>query len=304
MQWSQIKTLFIISFLILDIYLLGQFFEKQNQANVEILEQQSSTIEQMLEEDIKVPELPEEVENEPFIAVSQKTFSEEELERIHNFKGQWTVAEDNYIVSRLKKPIQISKKDSDEDIEMIVRSLIAFPEEYIFWEWNEELNVLIFFQEKMGRPVYFNQNGVILVFLNSDHEIIFYTQTVLGEADAREDEKNLITPIKAIETLYQANELRTGDEVTKVDMGFHTRIPLANGVQVFVPAWKVTVNQNYNHFVNAIEGWNFSSDEMNFLKESIEYDIEKIESFIDEGKNEKILEKILPFLKDKLEEES
>src|SRR5690625_300673 len=102
MQWSQIKTLFIISFLILDIYLLGQFFEKQNQANVEILEQQSSTIEQMLEEDIKVPELPEEVENEPFIAVSQKTFSEEELERIHNFKGQWTVAEDNYIVSRLK----------------------------------------------------------------------------------------------------------------------------------------------------------------------------------------------------------
>lgn len=302
MQWSQIKTLFIISFLILDIYLLGQFFEKQNQANVEILEQESSAIEQMVEEDIKVPELPDEVENESFIAVSQKVFSEEELDSIDKLKEQNTFVEDNFIISQLKKPLQLSENDTDEDLELLVRSLIVFPAEYFFWDWNKEMNVLIFFQEKMGRPVYFNQNGVILVFLNEDNEMTYYTQTVLGEADAREDEKDIITPIKAIETLYQANELRTGDEVTEVDMGFHTRIPLANGVQVFVPAWKVTVNQNQNHFVNAIEGWNFSSDEISFLTDSMERSLEKAQMMIEESEEEVLVE-FSSFLRNRLEEE-
>src|SRR5699024_1816650 len=142
----------------------------------------------------------------PFISVSQKIFTDKELKLVERLKNQKTAVVNNFIVSLFNKPIKISKNETMEGIESIVKASVVFPEEYIFWDWNQEMNILIFFQEKMGRPVFFNQNGVILVFLNDDNEMIFYTQTVLGDADAREDEKNLITPIKAIETLYQANE--------------------------------------------------------------------------------------------------
>lgn len=282
MQWGQIKTLFILSFLILDIYLIMQFIDKQDQENMGILEQEESTIEQRLEdENISIPDLPNEAENESFITVSPKIFTEDEIQIIEKLKDQETAIVNNFIVSILKKPINISDK-SIEDIETIVKSLIVFPDQYAFWDWNEELNVLIFFQQKHDRPVFFNQNGVVLVFLNEDEEITFYTQTVLGDATARQDKKQLITPIKAIETLYNTNELYPGDTITNVDIGFHTRVPLANGVQVFVPTWKVTIDDERDYFVNAIEGWIFSSNDINFLTETIKHDIERLQKIDDD----------------------
>src|SRR5699024_3508968 len=118
-------------------------------------------------------------------------------------------------------------------------------------------------------------------------------------ASSRRDRQSLIQPIKAIETLYGHNELVSGDKVSAVDIGFHTRVPLANGVQVFVPTWKLTVNEEKNYFVNAIEGFIFSSDEIGFLQESIESIIEKVQDL--EGKNV-LKENVLSFLSTKLDE--
>src|SRR5699024_12369246 len=123
--------------------------------------------------------------------------------------------------------------------------------------------------EKAERPIYFNQNGMILVFLNDDNEMIFYTQTMLGEAEPRAEKKTLIKPIKAIETLYKANELKAGDEITKVDIGFNTRVPLENGIQVFVRIWKVSIDDEKVYFVNAIEGFVFSGDDNKILTNMI-----------------------------------
>lgn len=299
MQWRQIKTLFILSFLILDIYLLIQFLDKQDQENVGILEQDEIAIEHRLEdENITIPDLPDEESNEPFISVRQKVFTDDEIKLLNRFSNQEKALVNNFIVSIFDKPIKIPNNETEEGIEAIVKSSVIFPEQYSFWDWNQELNVLIFFQEKIGRPVFFNQNGVILVFLNDENEIEFYTQTVLGDADKREDEKELITPIKAIEALYDANELRAGDDVTNVEIGFHTRVPLENGVQVFVPAWKVTVNEENNYFVNAIEGWVFSGDEINFLEESIMHDIERVQSMED---HEGFKQRVLTLLNEKLD---
>src|SRR5690625_2652694 len=151
MQWSQIKTLFILSFLILDIYLFIQFLEKQDQVNVGVLEHEESTIEQRLEdENITIPKLPEEEVNEPFISVSQKIFTDKELKLVERLKNQKTAVVNNFIVSLFNKPIKISKNETMEGIESIVKASVVFPEEYIFWDWNQEMNILIFFQEKMG----------------------------------------------------------------------------------------------------------------------------------------------------------
>lgn len=300
MQWSQIKTLFILSFLILNIYLLIQFIGKLEEENYGILEYDDSSIEQKLdEENIVIHSLPSGQEKEPFISVRQRVFSKEDLEKFKTHKNQTIgVINNNFVISLFDKPVPILEEDERDVIEGFVKNYFAFPDDYELWSWNKELNVLIFFQENNERPIYFNQNALILVFLNEENEMVFYTQTMLGESDSIKEKKDLIKPMTAIETLYNSNELRPGDEITKMEIGFHTRVPTDQGTQVFVPAWKVTVNKEKNYFVNAIEGWVFSSNELGFLEETIGFYFNKIDSMTD---NQKMKEKVLLFLKSKID---
>lgn len=300
MQWSQIKTLFILSFLILNIYLVVQFIDKKDQADYALLDHKNSTIEEKLNNEniVILGELSDTVEKEPYISVGQKIFNREDRALFESLSNQQvSFVQNKFVLSIFKKPVTVPDGDLAL-VEGFVKRSFVYPEDYTLWDWNKDLNVLIFFQQKNGRPIYFNQGGIILVFLNNKNEMVFYTQTMLGKEESLQEEKTLITPKRAIEALYNANELHFQDEITKVDMGFHTRVPLADGVQVFVPAWKVTVNKERNYFVNAIEGFIFSSDESRFLKEAIEYNIERVEAM---DNNDPLKDQGLRLLKEELE---
>lgn len=274
MQWSQIKTLFILCFLILDVYLLTQFILKQQSADYEVLsEQQELTIKDNLaSENITISaDLPEENLKGSYISVKQQLFSDEDSSMVKAVESQETaIIDKEFIVSRLEKSVTIQDDATDEATAALVKSELKFisPDSYVLWDWNKELNVLIFFQEKNNRPIYFNQNGIILVFLNDKNEISFYTQTLLGEVEEQQSLESLTKAVQAINVLYQKDELNADTEVTKVDIGFHTRI-LADGPQVFAPTWKISINGKRNYFVNALEGYIFSSNDIEFLYESI-----------------------------------
>ncbi len=283
------------------MYLLYQFNEKREQADVPVLEQHESTIEYQLElEDIEIGELPEEELKETYISVNQRIFSSDEFEELSDVEGQrMMLINKTLIASLLEKPLPIHEKDSPKEIEEALEEYILYPEEYTFWDWNEEANIIILFQNKKDRSIYFNQSGLILAYLNDDNEIISYTQTMLGETTPRQEEKSLIEPMKAIEILYDANELNTGDKITSVEIGFHTRVPLENGEQIFVPTWKVVVNEQRDYFVNAIEGFNFGGNELEFLKETTELNMERIRAIEDD--QEVMKEFILEILNEKMD---
>lgn len=302
MQWSQIKTLFILSFLVLNIYLVVQFIDKKDQSDYTLLDHGVSTFEEKLKnENIVMLEGISDFsgrKQEPYISAEQKEFDQDDLKLFNSLKNQKvSIVQNKLVVSILDKPIPIPSGELSE-IEEFVKKQFVYPSDYVLWDWDKELNILVFFQQKNGRPIYFNRSGIILVFLNENNEMTLYTQTMLGEKESLQDEKTLITPEKAIEALYNANELRSEDEITKVDIGFHTRVPLEDGVQVFVPTWKVTVNDERNYFVNAIEAFIFSSNSSKFLQEIIEYNIERIEMVDDE---EALKDETLEFLKEELE---
>src|SRR5699024_10458316 len=89
LQWDQIKTLLILSFLILNIYLLVQFTEKQEQADLSVLEHTESTIEDQLEaENIKIPNLSNKKYNETYISVERNEKVKEELKKLKELKNQ------------------------------------------------------------------------------------------------------------------------------------------------------------------------------------------------------------------------
>src|SRR5699024_7206471 len=210
MQWSQIKTLLILSFLILNIYLLIQFLEKREQADLGVLDHQQSSIEEQLKsESIEIGPLPEEENEESYISVKPKLFTDSDLDKLAKLsKQKSTVINKSFIISQFEDPIPVLRDSSEKELEKLLDGMTLYSEDYTFWNWNQELNVIMYFQRDGDRPIYYNQNGLILLFLNNDNEVTFYTQTYLGEAERRAEKRALITPIKAIEILYSQNEDR------------------------------------------------------------------------------------------------
>lgn len=302
MQWGQIKTLLIATFLILDIYLFVQFMEKKEAADIGVLEQHTSSVEEQLRDDrITYEPLPNEEYEETFIAVEQHEFSDADLRTERKeLKQTATIVQNDLIVSRVEDRITISETASDEQIMNAFSQFVYFSEEYTFWNWNEEKNILIFFQNKFNRPVYYNQNGLVLVFLNEKNEVEFYIQSMLGEAEPLAEKRELMKPMQAIETLYRANELPFDSHINNVKIGFHTRVPFETDVQVFAPIWKVKVNEDYDYFINAIEGFIFSTDENEFLDEVIQHAADKIRM---QRHNHEALESIYNSLQLTLKEE-
>lgn len=301
MRWSQIKTIFILCFIALNIYLMIQYVEKREKIGANVLEREESTIEDQLEADnIKYGELPEVDLEESFISVEQKQFTKEELAELVQLKNQRTstIINQRLIISQYDKPIAIEEDQTDAEIYDLIKESFLYSDEYLFWNWNKEMNVLMFFQKELERPIYFNNSGLVLVFLDENDETLFYIQTMLGEVESRRDQQSLIRPIDAIETLYNNHELFQDDEITKVEIGFHTRVPLDDGIQVFVPTWKITVNHERRYFVNALEGFVFASNERVFIEEVIETIKERVEIL---EKDEILKENILSFLRGKLE---
>lgn len=307
MQWGHIKSLFILSFLLLNIYLIIQFAEKQDAADISVLDSSKSTMEEQLEsENITIEaNIETDLTEASYTEVTQKNLSDDEISELGKLDNQVpAVINDNYIVSEFEDPVPLPTPVTEEKVSDEVKKHILYPDHYEFWSWDPEMNVLIFFQQREERPIYFNQNGLVLVYLNKNNEMTHYTQTILGEGEAQGGAKTLLQPMQAIGTLYSRGDLNPDETVVDISIGYYARIA-TEGIQVFAPTWKITVatteDEERNYFVNAIEGLVYESDNTYFLTEIIKDNITKIETL---DKDSEIRDRILDRMNNRLEIEN
>lgn len=275
MQWNQIKTLFILCFLILDVYLLYQFIDKQDRANPEQFNYQEQTLEDKLAaESIKISDKEVDITEDSVIKVSPKKLTDTEMERIAGLSNQDPQIINNYtVVSRFKEPVSIPKQASEMSISQLVKSYVAFSDEFSYWGWNKDTNVLIFFQNKNNRPIYYNQYGLLLVYLNDANEMMYYTQTLLGEAEPQGEKLTLIKVNTMFNELYKENKLYSNDEIVNIENGYYTRIKRDTGAHVFAPTYLVSIKDAEdnirNYFFNAVESYIYPSDDTSFITSTI-----------------------------------
>ncbi len=278
MQWGQIKTLFIVCFLILDVFLVQQFFEKREQAQIGLLP--DSTIEEQLEaEKITLGDLPKESIKETYISARRYVFNDEDKEKLDKSENQsYELFNDGTILlSELEESIPIDVEGSNEDITTKVKEQILYGDNYEYWGYNEESNKLLFFQSYKNNPIFFNKSGVVIVFLNENQEMNRYVQTMLDDFNNTGEKQDLIKPKQAAITLFSRNELYNGDNVSDMNLGYYTLVPLSNGLQVFAPTWKILVNGERQYYVNAMEGQLISMDESTFVEDTIQNLLDQIE---------------------------
>src|SRR5213079_61969 len=102
MDWSKIKTIFILTFLILDVYLFYQFMKIRDANKFEFITE--ATFEDKLKADeIKYIELPKAPVKDQYISAKPKIFTKEDIAKL---KGQTAYLKDTTTIeATLEKPV-------------------------------------------------------------------------------------------------------------------------------------------------------------------------------------------------------
>ncbi|UOR10799.1 two-component system regulatory protein YycI [Halobacillus amylolyticus] len=272
MQWGQIKTLFIFSFLVLDLFLLQQFLDKQDQANVGTMEE--SQFEKSLSNaDITISnDIPEEAPPVSLITASPGDFTEDQLNQIKNLEGQSAkVYDDSLLHSILDEPIEVT----EESIVSAVSEHVPFSSQYSFWDWNEDLGKAVFFQKANSRTVYYNSEGVLMVNIENGAMTGYTLAHLKVPNQSGEDKQELISPLEVVEKLYTDGIINGGDTITDMSIGYYSAYKNPGGEasgQLFAPTWKVTINGSEDAFFYALAAkpQYLNLSESNFIQTTLE----------------------------------
>lgn len=254
MDWSKSKSIFIIVFLILDIFLYSLYLNRYTEAQkVEVLGEK--TIEARLKDDnITYAELPN-IETAPYLYGSVKHFTEEDLQFLNN--NEVTIENDTKIIVTLKDPIAIEDVDNPSNYVDFLQTNIIDSPSYMLWDVDETNQTVTFFQRTNNRTIYYNNHGMVKLYLNTDNEIYKYEQTLFIDLVENEEQEELWSPIQVIQLLYSKNLLKQDSSISQVKLGYSTLIQYTQ-TQVLVPTWEIRVktkdDKEEEYFVNAVEG--------------------------------------------------
>ncbi|PJZ01803.1 two-component system regulatory protein YycI [Bacillus vallismortis] len=256
MEWNKTKSIFIVAFLILDIFLGYQFFQKWQSTSKDY-----EVIKNDVEHDMKADHITYEGLNKEAtegyrITANQKAFTKDEIEALKDQKPLMEMPSDDRKVTTLKmkftNPIALSKKKIEDDAEALVSSKIQDGEKYKLWKVNKSQKEIIFFQTYEGHYIYqqtdtsSNMIGQVILRLNDKNEVVSYDQTTLDTFKQIQKE-SLITEMDAVELLYYQNQLKEYSTIKSVKFGYVAQYPLTS-TQVLAPVWRITVE--YDKKVN------------------------------------------------------
>ncbi|QTN01163.1 hypothetical protein ERJ70_18875 [Sediminibacillus dalangtanensis] len=272
MQWGQIKTLFIICFLILDIFLLQQFLKTMDSRSPsgDITEPK---LEEYMRENVKgLDKLPEEQVKDSFITVKARNFTADDVKTLKAMSEQEValLSGGNLLYSEFEEPVPIDPDSTNAEKELELSEHILSGGEYVYWGQDDVSGALIFFQTNNSKPIYYSQSGFVVAFVNSDNEITSYLQTAVDEVD-RQEPKSMITAYAAISSLFKANALPMEDpEISETPtVGYYSFVDLDEGQQVFAPSWHFAINDHLHYVVMGSEGQFSQHDNPTFVRNTI-----------------------------------
>lgn len=255
MDWSRAKTIFILSFLVLDIFLIMQIIDQKSASTYDYLSE-VPVEEQMAADQITLPELPEGPDEEFYIEANVKQFS---LEDLNDMLQQGNpLPEQHKLEIRLERPFELGENWQVADVNDFVINHIDSGNEYQFWNYDESDHTITYFQQYDGKVFYNNNDARLVLQLNDDNEIISYSQTMLEDIKEIKSQA-ILSAYDAVLILYKNRLLERNDEVLTIDLGYYTLVPLKSS-QILAPTWRISIDGKDDFFINAVEGHVFNEE--------------------------------------------
>ncbi len=255
MDWNKTKTIFIIVFSILNVFLYSLYLNRYNEAQeVEVLGETS--IEERLEADnILFKSAPDDTIKESYISGNIRMYSLEELKLIDN--QTFEIVDRTKLVSTFKEPVAIGSVEMLTTLKEFVDNQVFEGSRYELYDVDLEAKQAVFFQTINNRQIFFNQTAMLTIYWNDENKVYKYEQTSFKDLESFEQSENILPDERAVEVLYQRNLLKPNSTITAISLGYSTLVQLTE-TQVFAPTWRVRVElqdgTKEDYFVNAVEG--------------------------------------------------
>ncbi|HZG11202.1 MAG: two-component system regulatory protein YycI [Kurthia gibsonii] len=258
MDWSKTKTIFIIVFSILNVFLYSVYINNYNEEQeLEVLGE--SNIESDLKNaNISVGNLPVSTEKVTYVSGKINTFDNFDFDQVT--KNQIITVSDNMIIEgTMKKPEKLEALNEKTLTEFLKRTVFK-GEEYRLWQINKSAREATFFQVMNDKTIFYNQSATIKVYWSEKEEITKYEQTMFGSLKAVGEKSMLIKPIQAIKTIFEKGYLKDHTTISFVNLGYSTLVPLTE-TQVLSPTWHIRAmvpdengrKKQQDFFVNAVD---------------------------------------------------
>ncbi|MBS4175218.1 two-component system regulatory protein YycI [Bacillus sp. FJAT-49736] len=261
MEWSKTKTMFIIVFLILDLFLATQLFNKYSKSQYDVI-QNASDEDRLKADEITYDRLPTDKIRSQYLRAKSKIFTSKDIKRLVNQSALIT-KDGTDITSYFNKPIAISGKIDKTSIDKVLKDKnILYNDQYTFWKYDKDMKQINYIQTYKDMPIFKNISGHIIFYLNDKNEIVSYEQTLLNIEDEVK-EGDVWAAIKAIDTLHNKGMLKRKSKILEPELGYYTRIQ-SSELQLLVPTWYFAVvndGKTEDFFVDAFEGQVFEMND-------------------------------------------
>lgn len=266
MDFKRIARIFIITFTLLNIYLLVGVIERQNIQNTSTQTNGNDVIEDMEQLNINIPDLKSlSVENTEIYSLQINDYDllEQHMKDNEQFSGNLSDDGRMYYVSFHSNPFTLEgnpeegfTQDDILRIQSFVNSeQVMFGAEYAFGRFDTAGRKFVFYQVIDNLPI-MDGTSEISLFVNEEGEIYAYEQTYAGPGSRQGTPLRLISAARAIEILFMNNEIRGGSEIDMPILAYRRALHLED-LSMYSPIWIVDVihSSEKNTFrVDAVNG--------------------------------------------------
>ena len=114
MDWNKTKTIFIIVFSILNVFLLSLYSNRYSESQLIDKPNNTPIAEKLILDNIKVLEKDNEIKEAAYVSGNVHNFSQEEIEELNNQTVEISISDK--LVSTFEKPIKITDENTLEKI--------------------------------------------------------------------------------------------------------------------------------------------------------------------------------------------
>lgn len=254
MDWSKTKTIFIITFLMLNIFLGTQLYTKVTGSHMGILSEE--TLPERIESnriEILVDDPEQVVEAGPLTATPRimvGAINSGELTR-----QSPELIDDMTLFSELDSPYKLVDANLTASVNAFLQQYVYQGERYAIAEYVEDEQIIGLYQTHEGRKIdeYERGNFHLILNVNDDFAVESYEQRALNVNDQGRDQE-LLSPMKVIERLMNKQHIVVNTVIEEAELGYYSLLQEAEAdFQVYVPVWRILANNQY-FFVDAQKG--------------------------------------------------
>lgn len=270
MNWSRTKTVFIMTFLLLNLFLGYQLYEVNDENQLSLISG-NSTQDRLRENKISIDvELPDDLEEVEYLVGKKEKRNSTDIDALA-LNGQTAELKDEQtIVSTLDDPFPIGEER--ETLNQFLTAYVTNGDEYQFV--REENNVIYLDQIFDELPVFTNQNEPLRLLVNTDNEVYAYEQEYWN-FEKQGDPKDTLINLRAIETLFNQQYITMNQRVTDFQLGYYSFFKES---RVFAPIMRIVVDKGEDlgevtYLVNAFEGTVQEQGILDEEEESLDLDL-------------------------------